>query len=144
LELRVSKTQGDESYYWDQNLSLENLAKSHAPTVMKVWSGHLYLGLRDLDDGAKLLRSRDGIQWESITSSGFGDKNNNDIYGLANFNGRIYCGTYNGVYQGHGASLPSSGGQILRSENGIDWEHVVKDGLGDINNQDMWALMGFQ
>ena len=141
--MRVSKTQDDESYYWDQDLSLENLVKPHAPTAMRVWSGHLYLGLRDFDGGAKLLRSRDGSQWESITSSGFGDKNNGDIYGLANFNGRIYCGTYNGVFQGHGMSLPSSGGQIWRSENGIDWELVVKGGLGNINNQDMWSFMEF-
>jgi len=132
------------SYNWSRIEVPEILPRSNGVTEFNTCLGGIYLAIRNLDSGAQMLRSHDGFKWQSITESGFGNRNNGDIYGPVEFKDWIYCGTFNGVYQGHGMAEPVNGAQILRSQNGSDWEYVVKDGFGNRYNMDMWTFCDFK
>ena len=132
------------SYNWTQLKVPEILPRSNGVAGFNTCLGHIYLGIRNLDSGAQMLRSHDGFKWQSITESGFGDRTNQDIYGPVEFKDWIYCGTFSGVYQGHGMAVPVNGAQILRSQNGSDWEYVVKNGFGNKYNMDMFQFCDFK
>lgn len=55
--------------------------------------------------------------WTMVTDTGFGNPSNWTPYTMIEFLGHFYVGT--------------SGGEILRTPNGIDWERVVDDGFGE-------------
>ena len=97
------------------------------------YNGDLYLGTRNFVTGGEVLRSRDGIHWQTVAAPGFGSPDNRDIYGFVGFGGRLYAGTYN----------PATGGEIWRSHNGAEWEPVMRGGLGDRNSQDMFNFVVF-
>ncbi len=98
------------------------------------WNGHLYLGTRSSADGAELTRSQDGKTWEHISSRGFGDPSNHDIYGFTGFKGMVYAGTYN----------PHTGCQLWRSVDGLSWEQVMKGGFGDPAQEDAFNIIKFK
>lgn len=54
--------------------------------------GTLYVGLRDQTHGAPVLRSSDGIAWETELAAGAGNINNEASYSITMFQGRLYVG----------------------------------------------------
>ena len=66
--------------------------------------------------------------WTKVVDNGFGDAENQYIYGGAIFDNRLYAVVQNA----------STGVQIWRTSDGLNWEPVNKDGLGDSNNSYIW------
>ena len=83
--------------------------------------------------GCRVLRSRDGEEWEIVVEDSFGDPMNNGIISMAVFEGRIYIGTSN-----------TQGGEIHSSADGLQWERCFK-GEGDPQrNWHAWKLYVFR
>ena len=59
-----------------------------------------------------------------MITGGFGDPDNTQTGGMSILDDYLYVGTRNTV----------TGAQILRTADGEDWEAVVEDGFGDMNN----------
>ena len=66
--------------------------------------------------------------WTKVVDNGFGDAENQYISGGAIFDNRLYAAVQN----------DSTGVQIWRTSDGLNWEPVNKDGLGDSNNSYIW------
>ena len=61
---------------------------------------------------------------DQVNTSGYGSIDNTMSSGMAVLGGYLYAGTWNEV----------TGGQIWRYD-GTDWEEVVADGFGSLNNR---------
>jgi hypothetical protein len=108
---------------------------------LTTFAGHLYTGTlathTGLDEsdaeeehpGCRVLRSRDGVEWEVVVDDSFGNPMNNGIISMAVFDGRLYIGTSN-----------TEGGEVHRSADGLRWERCWK-GAGDPErNWHAWKL----
>ena len=88
--------------------------------VIKLYAGSdglLYIGNTDLSLGFSLM-TYDGTNFKTITLNGFGDTNNAYAWSMAEFNGRLYLGTFNQNF----STLPlSASAQLWYSDNRIDW-----------------------
>jgi hypothetical protein len=105
--------------------------------VMKLieYKGDVYLGTVNYRDGFTLLRTQDPENpngWKVISTNGLGDKSNAYTWSMAEFNGKLYMGTFNdGLYGGLYGPLPLDGrAQLLCSTDGLNWETLVNDGFG--------------
>ncbi len=104
------------------------------------FGGQLYAGTDNLDEttdrstGAQLLRSVDGVAWNPVMTGGFGRTDNGGIFAIGEFSGTLYAGTYS-FTDTHGAELWRSA-----TGNAGDWQQVVPDGFGDVNNRAIWSL----
>ncbi|WP_448539589.1 PKD domain-containing protein [Roseiflexus sp.] len=67
--------------------------------------------------------------WTKVMDNGFGNPQNQYIFGGAVFGGRLYAAVQNN----------STGVQIYRTLDGTSWEPVSLDGLGDSNNGYVWS-----
>jgi len=76
---------------------------------------YLYVGLQDQVTGGKIIRTKDGVNFQTIINSGFGLVGNTSIHAFQEFNGQMYAGTLN----------DSSGQQIWRTTDGKTFENVV-------------------
>ncbi len=96
-------------------------------------NGQLYAGFAvgDPRQGA-LIRTSDGVHWQSVTLDGFGDSTNAAIHGLASFNGYLYASTRN-----------SNGAQVWRSASGDPgtWQKMVNNGFGEPANTRGFTLV---
>ena len=82
--------------------------------------------------GCRVLRSRDGVEWEVVVDDSFGNPMNNGIISMAAFDGRLYIGTSN-----------TEGGEVHRSADGLHWERCWK-GAGDPErNWHAWKLYAY-
>lgn len=102
------------------------------------FQSQFYTGTDNEVTGAELYRTLDGINWIQIVgpnkdakvSSGFGDKNNEEIHYIIEYNSYLYATTYN----------PENGAEIWRSKDGIKWDKVVSGGFGNKNNIDVQSM----
>jgi hypothetical protein len=76
---------------------------------------YLYIGLQDGDTGGKIVRTTDGVAFQTIVSGGFGTIANSSIHAFQEFNGQLYAGTAN----------DTTGMQIWRTTDGRNFENVV-------------------
>jgi hypothetical protein len=76
---------------------------------------YLYIGMQDSTTGGKVVRTKDGVNFQTIVARGFGLNGNSSIHAYAEFNGALYAGTLNN----------SSGQQVWRTFDGVHWENVV-------------------
>ncbi|MGC8850096.1 MAG: hypothetical protein ACP5QI_06450, partial [Candidatus Bathyarchaeia archaeon] len=91
-----------------------------------------------IKDGAEIWISEDGENFRRAIKDGLGDKSNIAIHFLVSpfkhpwtyveiqavpFKGHVYLGTVN-----------PSGGEIWRSKDGVEWERMVDNGFGDVEN----------
>jgi hypothetical protein len=97
------------------------------------FSGNLYAGALNDDNGGEIWRSSDGITWTQAISGGFGNADNSRISSLAVFNGYLYAGCFN----------EATGAQIWRSPDGTDWTPVEDGGFGNVETGGMNALEVF-
>ncbi len=92
----------------------------------KIFNGALYGSKRDGSGGAEIIKSIDGVTFN--TTYTFADTTNNIGASLGVFlvhDGYMYIETSNTV----------TGTEIWRTSNGTDWEQVNEDGFGDTNNR---------
>lgn len=89
---------------------------------MAVYDDKMYIGC-----GASDMYSYDSISgsWETITKSGFGDKDNEAFTSLIEYNGSLYAGTMNDFTR----SDDGTGAQVWQLKNGT-WSKVNNDGFG--------------
>jgi flagellin len=80
-----------------------------------------------------MWRSTNGATWSQVNTNGFGDVNNQSIFGLVDFKGYFYVTTGNEI----------SGGELWRCSDASgcdqpsDWAQVGGNGLGDPDNRDV-------
>jgi hypothetical protein len=114
--------------------------------LLIVFSGRLFAGTFNPDDGAHLYRSSDGVSWENVVGddvgttlhkggfgSGSNDPNNSSIFAGAVLNGDLYVGI---KHQG-GTSGPS---EVWQSADGLSWTQSGLDGFGDAANEGIDAM----
>ena len=109
-------------------------------------------------------------EWEQRNSDGFGDDDDNGVFGLIQFGNHLYAGTEEGriwrsldgsawtpvadlgdrVYMGalFGGALyvgteATGGGTLYRSFDGTTWTPVSTPGLGDPDNEVLWPRTVF-
>ena len=99
--------------------------------TLSPFNGYLYAGTYNYSDsdnpGAELWRCQrcDGTDWEQTpVADGFGDTENRGIRSLIPFGDALYAFTYN----------RTAGMQAWHTVDGVTWEQVGPDGLGDSNN----------
>lgn len=104
---------------------------NEAAFSLAMFDDALYVGISNYHNsdnpGAELWRCRqcDGDDWQQVPiAKGFGDADNFAIENLFTFGDSLYALTGN----------EASGMDILRSNDGTDWNLVGADGLGDSNN----------
>jgi hypothetical protein len=126
---------GAEPIVWDgfgngNNQSIE---------ALEIFDDNLYAEATNYAEGASIWRTLDGTAWTQVTSPGFDSAygaNNPIVFDMFTFKDQLYGGTGNWV------STPSAG-QIWRSANGIDWDLVAADGLGNPNNSGFTTFTSF-
>jgi len=84
-------------------------------------NGLLYIGNTDLTLGFSLL-TYDGTNFNSITLDGFGDPNNAYAWSMAEFNGRLYLGTFN---QDFTSDPTNASAQLWYSDNQLNWQKAT-------------------
>jgi hypothetical protein len=98
---------------------------------MVVHGGHLYAGVGNTTSGGTVWRYDTNTTWTRVSEYGFGiavPANNRGAHTLAEFNGDMYCATWNTV----------DGVQVWRYDTGTTWTQVNADGFGiavPANNQ---------
>ncbi|HEX5840756.1 MAG TPA: hypothetical protein VFY26_23160 [Anaerolineales bacterium] len=98
----------------------------HVITSLTVFQGQLYAALEaSPGTGAQVWRSANGTDWTQVGEDGFGDVDNYQTGGSAEFRGHLYVATLNDV----------TGAQLWRTPDGTRWEQVVGDGFGDAMNR---------
>ncbi len=87
---------------------------------------------------ASLSSTHSTNAWTKVVSGGFGDSSNVYGPGVAEFDDHLYVGTmkvgYRAGIEGATTTL-NTGGEIWRTYDGIGWEQIGADGLGNPNNQ---------
>lgn len=79
--------------------------------------GLLYIGNTDLNLGFSLM-TFDGTNFKTLTMNGFGDTGNAYAWSMAEFNGRLYLGTFN---QNSSFIQTSPSAQLWYTDNRVDW-----------------------
>ncbi len=123
---------------WEQAVSDGFGQLNGMAVTIRTFQDACYAALVGTDGGCQLWTSDTGDAgtWTQIMSGGFGDADNVELYLYGPFNGYLYGGTWNYV----------AGGELWRSEDGMNWEPVIADevdpddegtdenGLGNPNN----------
>lgn len=104
-------------------------SSSSAPFVFQ---DRLIVPVSNTRTGAQIWVSENGETFRQVVSAGLGDPNNFGISGFGPqdpgpiFQGKLYVGVTN----------PSTGGEIWRTADGLEWERVADEGLGKSANID--------
>jgi hypothetical protein len=99
------------------------------------FGGYIYASAENIWAGAEIWRSATGDPntWEQVVSGGLGDAGNRGFFDFAEFDGKLYAGTLN-----------IGGMQLYRTSNGLDYETVFKNALGEPSNQAVMKLNIFK
>lgn len=108
---------------------------------LTVFKDSLYAGTQNMDSGAEIWRTEDGITWLQTNSDGFGYPDNQETHSLTVFDGLLYGGIWN----------RANGAEIWRTADGANWVPVVgrtpgitASGFGDANNTEPTTLAVFK
>jgi hypothetical protein len=85
-----------------------------------VFNNALYVATCGDANGGYILRTFDGMVWDTVGYGGFGNSNNSQIKSLEIFNGELYAGTAN----------TTDGAELYKTADGISWGSVNVSGLG--------------
>ncbi len=102
------------------------------------FKSRLYVSTRNTADGGQILRSEDGINWETVTPTSLAPSNG-EVVVFSFFQGMIYAGT--------GSYHETQGAGIWRSNNGNEgnWDQVVTNGFNlDGNNKKVVSIQEYQ
>ena len=107
-----------------------------------VFNNRLIVGVSGAASGAQIWVSDDGLAFRQVVSGGMGDKGNTGISAVGItaviaqpvLNGKLYIGTSN----------PSTGGEIWRTADGLQWERVADKGLERSSNTSLTPFLVFK
>jgi hypothetical protein len=110
------------------------------PSIPLVFKDRLIVCTSNVKNGMEIWVSTDGKKFDRVVQGGLGDTGNTgssvmsyDETGVT-FQGRLYVGTSN----------PNKGGEIWRTEDGLQWERVASGGLGNVENTSLTPNLVFQ
>ena len=87
------------------------------------YNRRLYAGTLNEDYGYTIMRTADGLNYQTVTTGGAGNPDNNIGWRFAAFEGYLWLGT------GNFNPAKNEGGSVLRSKDGLkNWETLVGDG----------------
>lgn len=116
---------------WEKVLSIEDL-NFGAPLVS--FKGYAYVsGANVITGQVSLLRSADGVNWESVGTGLVDDPTNTRDGSLAVFNDSLYMSVYN-----------PGGGRVYVTQDGVNWETVTEDGFGEPAFQEIAGLIVYK
>ena len=102
--------------------------------ALKEFNGQLYVGVCNWNDGLRVWRTPDGINWSPASDVGFGEGvNNAAIIDMAVFGGKLYASV----------GWSNNAGQIWRTADGTTWEKVVDNGFNDSHNTSVYKLFQY-
>lgn len=131
---------------WKQLLSngFEN-PNNQAIDTLYEYNGRLYAGTMNGDNsgmgstGGQLWRTVDGTSWEPITTNGFGDPTNSEIFKLITLDNKLCAATFvGGEPSDHGAEIWCS-----TSGNANTWNRTYVNGFGDSGNIGILSFQQF-
>jgi hypothetical protein len=102
-----------------------------------VFNNRLIVGVSGAAGGAQMWVSDDGRAFRQVVSGGLGDTGNTGLSHVTAqplLDGKLYIGTSN----------PSTGGEIWRSADGLQWEHVADKGLERSSNTSLTPFVIFK
>jgi hypothetical protein len=107
-----------------------------------VFNNRLIVGVSGAASGAQIWVSDDGLAFRQAVSGGLGDKGNTGfspvgitaVIAQPVLNGKLYIGTSN----------PSTGGEIWRTADGLQWERVADKGLERSSNTSLTPFFVFK
>jgi hypothetical protein len=85
-----------------------------------VFNNALYVATCGDANGGYILKTIDGMDWDTVGYGGFGNSNNMQIKSLEVFNGELYAGTAN----------TTDGAMLYKTPDGIGWTSIGTPGLG--------------
>ncbi|MFL5754155.1 MAG: T9SS type A sorting domain-containing protein [Bacteroidia bacterium] len=85
-----------------------------------VYGGKLFAATCGNGSGGFILRTADGITWDTVGYGGFGNSSNISVKTFAIFNGELYAGTLNNT----------TGAELYKTSNGTLWTQVSLGSLG--------------
>jgi hypothetical protein len=97
-----------------------------------VFKGRLYMGTLNVG-GMQLYRTRDGLHFEKLFSGGIDKFTNTAAMKLYVYNDKLYVTTMD-FFQGY---------DLYMSENGVDFQRVIKEGLPDSEQAYLWQLIEY-
>jgi hypothetical protein len=120
-------------------------------TALEVFKGQIYAGFQDFTcnapewgmsvKGERISRSSNGTSWEYVSPEALGNPLPPEwsclidfTWDMAAFNGYLYAEYYQGWYNLITDEFIQLPGQLWRTADGLTWEAVTTDGLGDPNN----------
>jgi hypothetical protein len=122
----------DDGSTWDQ-VNLDGFGEGYDNGFvgsMAVFQSALYAATSNCNTGGQVWRTSNGTDWTKVVDAGFGDINNCSIAGLFVFDNYLYASTHN-----HPWNYPWTGMEIWRTADGLNWDQVSPDGIGDSNNK---------
>lgn len=123
---RVLATQAqasNDTYTWLQ-VNSDGFGDSQNGQIpsLAVFNGYLYAGTQNYThhpESSEIWRTSNGTTWEKVD-----DRLTSGSAALIVFQDYLYSGSWG----------DANGGNIWRSQNGIDWTNVITDGFSDVNN----------
>jgi hypothetical protein len=106
-----------------------------------VFNGSLYMGTMNFNNGAEIWRTRDGVNWTSVTTIGFKDIagfkafGNGYMWCMFNYSDMLFVGTMNPIF----------GCQVWRSPSGEpgSFEQVNINGMNNERTIPLFNILGF-
>ncbi len=106
-----------------------------------MFNDRLIVGVGNTASGAQIWVSDDGESFRQVVTGGMGDKNNVTIDALANLRDRVT------VFQDRlyvGVANLSTGGEVWRTADGLQWERAADSGLDTSSNYLLLPQVVFQ
>lgn len=120
----------------------ENVYGMASPKEFKGWFYLLYKQ-EGLAGAMTLIRTQDGVNWETVASPVLSADPLDFDGDLAVHEGSLYLSTGNYTCDENDVCT-NLGGKVFRSQNGLDWEQVVFEGFGVPDNYWIAGLYSFQ
>lgn len=128
---QVWRSASGDNNTWSQVAPATPGATPATITGFAVHGGELFAAVES-EGPAQVWRSNGGA-WTTLTSDGFGSSTTTSTGGMAEFGGYLYVGAGN----------QTSGAQLWRTKDELNWEQAITPGLGDPNNQMVEAVFVF-
>lgn len=103
---------------WVQSLQMAGSAEIVNDAI--VFGGKMYAATCGDANGSFILRTTDGIRWDTVGYGGFGNGGNYAVKSFAIYNGELYAGTQNNT----------NGAELYKTTDGSSWVNVSLSSLG--------------
>jgi hypothetical protein len=129
---RIEKFAPGVSGWTQVNLNGFGNRSNEGITSLAVFSDTLYASTTNFDTGGQIWRM--GNPWTAVITGGLGYAYNVGVDHLIEFQGNLSAGTW---------ADETNGGEVWRSNNGLNWTRVVSQGFGDPTNGEVFRFVVF-